>query len=153
MYEKASIKKIISAIIPTLARLYFLIFSFFKYSKIYSSPNPARIVIKIEVKNIISKLSDHIIDNPNELSKYLIILTANLWKYGKDKIEKDVIQSQKWGEIRLECKTDGQADKRIKATDEWKEWQMAIVKEKTVLELIRSLKKRLQSLGDELKSY
>lgn len=107
----------------------------------------------IEVKDIIAKLSDHMIDDPNDLSKYLVVLTANLWRYGKDKVERDVSQSQRWSEIRLECKTDGQADKRIKATEEWKEWQMAIIKEKTVLELIRSLKKRLQSLGDELKAY
>lgn len=108
---------------------------------------------QIEVKDIITKLSENIIDKPNELSRYLIVLTANLWKYGKTRIEKDVLQAKKWGEIRLTCDTDGQTDKRIKATEEWKNWQMAIISEKTVLELIRSLKKRLQSLGDELKSY
>lgn len=108
---------------------------------------------QITINDIIKDLSERMIDSPDELSKYLIVLTANLWKYGKDKIEKDVIQANKWTEIRLTCETDGQADKRIKATEEWKNWQISIVLEKTVLELIRSLKKRLQSLGEELKGY
>jgi hypothetical protein len=108
---------------------------------------------QIEVKDIITKLSDNLIDDPEELSKYLIVLTANLWKYGKMRIEKDIIQSKKWAEIRLTCKTDKEADIKIKATDEWRDWQISIITEKTVLELIRSIKKRLQSLGDEIKSY
>jgi hypothetical protein len=108
---------------------------------------------RIEVKDIILKLSKNIIDNPGELSKYLIVITANLWKYGQDRVEKDVLQAKKWAEIRLTCETDGQTDKRIKATQEWKDWQLATITEKTVLELIRSLKKRLTSLSDELKAY
>lgn len=108
---------------------------------------------QIEVKDIIVKLSEQMVDDPNELSKYLIVLTANLWRYGQDRVEKDVLQAKKWGEIRLTCNTDGQTDKRIKATQEWKDYQMSVITEKTVLELIRSIKKRLQSLVDEIKSY
>jgi len=108
---------------------------------------------QIKIKDIITKLSDNLIDDPEELSKYLVVLTANLWKYGKARIEKDILQSKKWADIRLTCKTDKETDMKIKNTEEWKNWQMAIITEKTVLELIRSIKKRLQSLGDELKSY
>jgi len=108
---------------------------------------------QIEVKDIILKLSKNIIDNPNELSEYLIVITANLYKYGLDRVEKDVLQAKKWAEIRLTCETDGQAEKRIKATQEWKDYQIAIISEKTVLQLIMSLKKRLTSLTEEIKSY
>jgi hypothetical protein len=107
----------------------------------------------IDVKDIVLKLSTSMVDNPDELSRYLVVLTANLWTYGKKKIEADVEQSKVWGNIRAECDTDGQADKRIKSTEEWKTWQMAIVTERTVVELIRSLKSRLKSLSDEVRSY
>ncbi len=110
----------------------------------------------LSVKDIIVKLSGTLVDDPDELSKYLIVLSANMWTYGRDRIDADMAQAKKWSEIRSSNQavtTDGQADKRIKATEEWRAWQMAIVSEKTVLELIRSLKKRLQSLNDEKRSY
>ena len=108
---------------------------------------------QVNVKDIILSLSSSKMDDPETLSSYLIVLTANLWSYGKERIEADANQAKKWGELRKECETDGQADKKIKSTEEWKNWQLSIVKEKTVLELIRSIKKRLQSMSDELKSY
>ena len=107
----------------------------------------------IDVKDIIVKLSTNMVDNPDELSKYLVLLTANLWKFGRDRVEKDSIQAKKWGELRTTCDTDGQTDKLIKATEEWSAWQMATVSEKTVVELIRSLKARLKSLSDEVHAY
>ncbi|MDE2016027.1 MAG: hypothetical protein KGJ89_05495 [Patescibacteria group bacterium] len=107
----------------------------------------------ISVKSIIAALSSNIIDDPNRLSGYLILLTANLWIYGRDRMEAESKEAEKWAEVRKECETDGQANKEIKATEEWKKWQMAVVSEKTVLELIRSIKKRLQSIADEFKSY
>ena len=108
---------------------------------------------RITINDIIKELSEKMSDNPDELSKYLVIITANLLKYGQDRIDKDVLQSKKWVEIRLDCETDGQADKRIKAADEWRNWQMSIVMEKNLLEMIRSIKSRLKSLTNELRSY
>ena len=108
---------------------------------------------QITVKNIIAALSSSVIDDPNRLSGYLILLTANLWVYGRDRIDAETKEAEKWAEIRKECETDGQANKQIKSTEEWKNWQMSIVSEKTVVELIRSIKKRLQSIADEIKSY
>jgi len=107
----------------------------------------------LEVKDIIKKLADNTIDNPEEISNYLVIITADSWRYGKDKIEKDILQAKKWAEIRLNCKTDSQADKMIKTTPEWKDWQMTIITERTIIELIRSLKARLKSFTEELKNY
>jgi hypothetical protein len=73
-----------------------------------------------------------------------------MWRYGKDRLEKDIAQAKKWSEIRAQCETDGQADKRIKATQEWADWQMAVISEKTVNQLIMALKKRLTSMTDEM---
>ncbi len=41
---------------------------------------------QITVKSIVAALSSGIVDDPNRLSGYLILLTANLWVYGRDKL-------------------------------------------------------------------
>ena len=107
----------------------------------------------ITINDIMLKLSTETVDNPDELSKYLIFLTANLWKYGKETIEKEQLYAKKWQELRSELDTDGQANIRIKITEEYHDWQMARVLEKSLVEMLRSIKKRLTSLVDELRSY
>jgi hypothetical protein len=108
---------------------------------------------QLTVNSIMLKLSTEVIDQPDELSKYLIFVTANLWKYGKEVIDKEVIYAKKWQELRMGLETDGQANIRIKTTKEYHDWQMEKVTEKCLLEMIRAIKKRLQSLNDEFKSY
>ena len=49
----------------------------------------------ITINDIMLKLSTETVDNPDELSKYLIFLTANLWKYGKETIEKEQLYAKK----------------------------------------------------------
>lgn len=107
----------------------------------------------ITINEIISKLSKQEVENPKELSNYLVMMTANFWKYGKDTLTADTICSKKWQEIRLNCKTDGQANIRIKAEPEYYTWQMSRIAEKTLLELIRSVKSRLRSFNDEMRTY
>jgi hypothetical protein len=99
---------------------------------------------------IMLKLSTEIINNPNELSEYLVYLTANLWKYGQQTIKAEIEYARKWQAVRQECETDGQANMKIKSSPEYESWKGAQVAEKTLLEIIRSLKKRLQTLGDEM---
>lgn len=89
------------------------------------------------------------IHDPNELSEYLVFVTANLWMYGKKTIEAEGKYAQKWEELRLTHETDGRTNMAVKTTYEYQEWRRAQVAEKTLLEIIRSLKKRLQSLSDE----
>lgn len=107
----------------------------------------------MKINEIMLKLSSETIDSPDELSKYLIILTAHIWEYGKKTIEAEQLYARKWQELRLGLETDGQANIRIKTTEEYHDWKMAVVLEKTLVEMIRSIKKRLTSLTDELKSY
>lgn len=102
---------------------------------------------------IMLKLSTQMPDNPDELSRYLVVLTANLWKYGQETVNSEIAYAKKWEEVRLNSETDGQANMRIKTFKEYQDWQMAKVSEKTILEIIRSLKKRLSSMTDELKAF
>jgi hypothetical protein len=107
----------------------------------------------LTTNEIILKLSTEIIDNPDELSRYLVFLTANMWQYGKKTVEAEIAYAKKWDEVRMASETDGRANIKIKFHPEYLSWKMAQVSEKTLLEIIRSLKKRLDSLGNELKSY
>ena len=106
-----------------------------------------------KINDIVLRLSTEQVDNPNDLSSYLVLLTANLWKYGKETLDKEVAYATKWQELRANHETDKATDMAAKITEEYHDWQMAKVSEKTLLEIIRSLKKRLSSLTDELKSY
>jgi hypothetical protein len=101
--------------------------------------------------DIMLKLSTEMINDPNELSEYLVYLTANLWKYGQETVRAEIAYAKKWEKVRMECETDGRANIRVKSEPEYEEWKKAQVAEKTILEIIRSLKKRLQSLGDEMR--
>lgn len=105
------------------------------------------------VNEIIFKLSTEIIDNPRELSQYLVYITANLWKYGEDVVQSEIDYAKKWSDIRSKCDTDGMANVLIKIEPEYKKWQISKVNEKTLIEIIRSLKKRLLSINNEINSY
>ena len=105
------------------------------------------------INDIVLRLSTEMVDDPDTLSKYLVFMTAHLYKYGKKVIETEVLYVRKWEELRSKEETDGRATMLSKATQEYQDYQMAKVNEKTVLELIRSIKKRLTSLSSELNSY
>ncbi len=105
------------------------------------------------VNSIMLKLSTEILDDPNELSQYLVYLTANLYKYGRDTVEAEIAYAKRWQEVRLTCETDGQANINVKSEPEYQKWQMAKVSEKAVLEVLRAIKKRLSSLSNEFNSY
>lgn len=96
------------------------------------------------------KLSTELINDPNQLSEYLVYLTANLWKYGQATVEAEIAYARKWEEIRPACETDGQANIHIKGHPEYEAWKKSQIAEKTLIEIIRSIKKRLQTLGDEM---
>lgn len=108
---------------------------------------------KTTIKDIILKLSSESISNPEILSQYLVLLTSNLWKYGQDTVDADIAYAKKWQEIRNTEETDGRATMRAKTTEEYRNFKMAQVSEKTLLEVVRSLKRRLVSISEEYKAY
>lgn len=108
---------------------------------------------ELTINDIMLRLSTEIVDDPDTLSKYLVFMTAHLWKYGKKTVEAEIAYAKKWDEIRRGEETDGRATMLAKMVQEYHDWQMAKVNEKTITELIRSIKKRLVSIANEMQSY
>ncbi len=67
-------------------------------------------------------------------------------------LEAEIAYSKKWSELKDNCKTDKVCDMQAKLTPEYKEWKRAVIANKTILETIRSLKKKLTNLEGELRS-
>ncbi len=107
---------------------------------------------KISVNQIIEKLESGQLDNPSVLSDYLVQLSASLFTGGKLELATDIEYSRKWSELRPECKTDKECDMRCKLSEEYKTAQLARIANKTILQTIMSLKKKLANLSEELRS-
>lgn len=103
-----------------------------------------------DLNDIIQKLiNQENVEDPNELSRYLIVFTANLYTISKQTTDADIAYAKLWSEKRTEYESDKSCDMGLKASREWKEWQNKKSAEKMATELIRSLKKRLAILQDK----
>ena len=107
---------------------------------------------QLTTNDIVKKLNNGMIDDPNELSKYLIILSASLYQGGLMETKTQIAYAKKWEDKRLECKTDRACDMAIMNEPEYWEWQKARTAVRAIIEIIRAIKKRLQNLSDEMSS-
>ena len=102
-----------------------------------------------KVSEIIADLREGKLENPGELSDYLVILSASLQTAGGFELDADIDFGQKWGELRLDCKTDRECDMKAKQTQEYRIWKQAVINNRTIQETIRALKKKLDNLQFE----
>ena len=112
---------------------------------------------KITASEIIAKYQSSTLleiseETPAVISAEIVLLSAKLHEAASLELNMEQRLSRKWAELRSETETDGQADKRIKATDEYADFKIAQINSKTVIEVIRALKKLLQNKSDEYKS-
>jgi len=99
---------------------------------------------------IIKKLQAGELDNPGDLANYLVILSASLNTAGNFELEAEMEYLKKWEEIKLSAEmTDKMADAKAKQTDEYRAYKQMQIANKTILETIRSLKKKLANLQME----
>lgn len=106
----------------------------------------------ITAGEIIERLRRGELENPTQLADYLVILSASMNTGGQMELQADITYSQKWIEYRKKCKTDKQCDIEVKLTDEYAIMRKAQIANKTILQTIQSLKKKLQTLNDEMRS-
>jgi|TARA_Y100000310_G_C20669163_1_gene809306 hypothetical protein len=107
------------------------------------------------INEIIKELrNDELKENPAKLSEYLVVLSASLNEAGNFELDAEMDYVKKWEEIKLseEKMTDKMVDMKSKQTDEYKTWQQFRIANKTIQEVIRSIKKRLASLNNEYHS-
>jgi len=86
---------------------------------------------------------------PVIMSEYLTMLSVYLSSMAEDYANKSKLYYKKWVEIRETTETDGQAEKRAKATDEYYDKNLLDRQWKATIEMIQSLKKRLGMFNDE----
>ena len=107
----------------------------------------------IKVNTIIEKLRKGELESPAQLSDYLVILSASLNTAGNFELEAEMAYAKKWEEIKLSGEmTDKMAEAKAHQTEEYRSWQQMRIANKTILETIRALKKKLANLQSEFQS-
>jgi len=107
------------------------------------------------IDQIIKELrNDELKENPNQLSEYLVVLSASLNEAGNFELDAEMDYAKKWEEIKLseEKITDKMVDMKCKQTEEYKLWQQMRIARKTIEEVIRAIQKRLANLNTEYMS-
>lgn len=89
---------------------------------------------------------------PRQISDYAVQLSVLLSDIGQDLALAEIEYAKKWDALRIHCDTDGQAEKKSKATEEYYRRRMLEFRFKATKELIQSLKKRLDVISDEARS-
>jgi len=108
---------------------------------------------KIGVNEIINKLKKGELENPGILADYLVILSASLYTAGTFELDMEINYSKKWEEIKLSGEmTDKLTDAKAKQIVEYRDWKKAQIANKTILNCIQSLKKKLTNMNEEFKS-
>jgi len=106
----------------------------------------------MEINDIIKDLRDGRLDSPNVLADYLVKLSASLYDTGMREAEAEILYLKRWAELKLDDNTDKMTDALSKQTDEYIKYRQLQIITKTTIECIRSLKKKLQNLNDEMAS-
>ena len=104
----------------------------------------------MEINDIVQLYANSTIEQignltPHQIGSHLIIMSAKLWSVGSEILKAEQATAQKWLELRQSQKTDTSTDKIIKTTAEWSELTKLKWIEKTIVELLRSLKRYLKS--------
>jgi hypothetical protein len=101
----------------------------------------------VKINDIIEKLKSDTTDNPKDLADYLVQLSASLYTSTELETDKEVEYVKKWDEIRNSATmTDKQAEMKAKQTDEYREWRRSLNTTKTIIELVRAIKKKLSNM-------
>lgn len=97
----------------------------------------------------IQKNEDDCLDNPSILSEYILKLSSHILEAEKQKTMAEVMYTHKWIEKRKVVKSDNSADMEMKLEPEFIELRSKEAMCKTLIETIRSAKRRLTFLAVE----
>ena len=93
--------------------------------------------------------TDDVLHNPSLLSEYLVKLTTSILDAEALKFAAEIKYAEKWSEIRKTTETDKQCDMKMKLDPTYLEMKSKEALARNLLEVIRSVKKRLQFLATE----
>lgn len=89
---------------------------------------------------------------PRQISDYAVMLSVHLGSMSEGVARAEVTYNKKWETLRIACETDGMAERKSKASEEYYQKRLLELEFKAVCELIKSLKKRLSILEKENES-
>ena len=96
------------------------------------------------VDEIIKKLKSGVLDSPEELANYLVVLSAYLYQSSELETVAEIKYAAEWALMKeMSDYTDKLVDAKCKQLPVYMDWQRARYTTKTILECIRSLKKKL----------
>ncbi len=112
------------------------------------------------IDEIIKELrNDELKESPDKLSEYLVVLSASLNEAGNFELDAEMDYAKKWEKIKLNTTdikgkpiTDKMVDMKAHQTDEYRTWQQFRIANKTIIQTIQSIKKRLANLQMEYHS-
>ena len=87
--------------------------------------------------------------NPSLLSEYLVKLTGSILDAEALKFVAEIKYAEKWSEARKSMESDKQCDMRMKLDPTYLEMRSKEALSRNLLEVIRSVKKRLAFLATE----
>lgn len=103
-------------------------------------------------EQIIQDIKDNLeMLSPDVISTYAIQLSMYMGFLGEQIAKADMAFNKKWEEIRFRVDTDGQAERKSKATEEYFQKKLLETKYKSLKELVNALKRRLNVLSDEVR--
>lgn len=101
-----------------------------------------------ELNEIFIKLLNGEVDDPNQLSKWVIQLSAHLFNLDKNRIQSEQNWSKLWELKRSDFKSDKQCEMSLRSSPEWLDFEKSKTNYRMCLEIIRASKKRLTVLSD-----
>ena len=101
----------------------------------------------MNINDIIKELKDGKCDDPKTLCDYKVMISASLYTATEMETDLEVAYIKRWEDIRnSEDMTDKRADMKSKLTDEWRDWQRARNTNKCLIEVNRSISRKLKNL-------
>jgi len=105
----------------------------------------------MQLNSIIKKyLNSENLDNPEQLSKDLVELSAGLYTIGRAIIESDIAYAKVWETERHKHKSDKSCEMAMMTLKVYEDKESNKAARGAVIEIIRSVKKRLAHLSQEL---
>lgn len=104
---------------------------------------------QLSINEIIERLRAGNLDDPKQLSDFLVMMSASLLSAKTFETEAEIEMARKWLELKKipkengKEKSDSQIDMEVKLAEQYKDWKKMKNANETIEEVIMALKKKL----------
>ena len=97
----------------------------------------------MKVEEILEHLKIGTLDDPTQLSNFLVVLSAKLYEAANLETEMRMAYAQAWLDLKTDAMSAKECDMRAMLTEHYKQWQKIASANKAMKECINALKKKL----------